>query len=49
MADIGYVFLFLYGLERRAIVDGSGGGNEAKTAEADNPAIAQEVRRLLSI
>lgn len=49
MADIGYVFLFLYGLERRAIVDGSGDGDEAKTAEADNPAIAQEVRRLLSI
>ncbi|WCM90612.1 tellurite resistance TerB family protein [Acidovorax sp. NCPPB 3576] len=48
-ADIGYVFLFLYGLERRAIVDGSGDGDEAKTAEADNPAIAQEVRRLLSI
>ena len=48
-ADIGYVFLFLYGLERRAIVDGSGEGDAAKTAEADNPAIAQEVRRLLSI
>jgi len=49
MADIGYVFLFLYGLERRIIVDGSGGGVDAKTAEADNPAIAQEVRRLLGI
>ena len=49
MADVGYVFLFLYGLERRAIVDGSKSGDEAKTAEADNPAIAQEVRRLLRI
>ena len=49
MADIGYVFLFFYGLERRAIVDSSGNGDEAKTAEMDKPAIAQEVRRLLSI
>jgi tellurite resistance protein len=49
LADIGYVFLFLYGLERRAIVDGSGEGDAAKTAEADNPAIAEEVRRLLTI
>lgn len=49
MADIGYVFLFLYGLERRAILDGSGDDAAAKAAEEDRPAIAQEVRRLLSI
>jgi tellurite resistance protein len=49
MADVGYVFLFLYGLERRAILDGSGEGAEAKAAEADRPALAREVRRLLSI
>lgn len=49
MADIGYVFLFLYGLERRAILDGSGDDAAAKAAEDDRPAIAQEVRRLLSI
>lgn len=49
MADIGYVFLFLYGLERRVVVDGSGNGEEAMAAEADYPAITREVRRLLSI
>lgn len=49
MADIGYVFLFLYGLERRAILDGSGDDAAAKAAEEDRPAIAKEVRRLLSI
>lgn len=44
-ADIGYVFLFFYGLERRAIVD------VANTAEAkkDWPIIADEIRRLLKI
>ncbi|MBS0467795.1 MAG: TerB N-terminal domain-containing protein [Proteobacteria bacterium] len=47
-ADIGYVFLFFYGLERRVILDGSGEGEEAKAAQADRPAIAQEIRRLLS-
>ena len=49
LADIGYVFLFFYGLERRAIVDCSGGGDQIKAAEADHPAIAKEVRRLLGI
>jgi len=44
-ADIGYVFLFFYGLERRVIVDGS---KENKSKE-DWPAIAAEIRRLLSI
>ncbi|RKJ94547.1 tellurite resistance TerB family protein [Alicycliphilus denitrificans] len=48
-ADIGYVFLFFYGLERRVILDGSGKGEEAKAAQADRPAIAQELRRLLGI
>lgn len=49
LADIGYVFLFFYGLERRAILDCSGNGDEAKAAKADLPVIAQEVRRLLGI
>ncbi|WP_231586631.1 TerB N-terminal domain-containing protein [Cupriavidus basilensis] len=44
-ADVGYVFLFFYGLERRVIVDA---GNDAN-ARADRPAIADEVRRLLAI
>lgn len=44
-ANIGYVFMFFYGLERRALVD-------AKTdpvAAAEMPAIIAEVERLLSI
>lgn len=44
-ADIGYVFLFFYGLERRAIVDAS----KDTAAQADRPAIAEEIRRLLGI
>lgn len=44
-ADIGYVFLFFYGLERRAIIDAS----KDTAAHADRPAIAEEIRRLLSI
>lgn len=44
-ADVGYVFLFFYGLERRAIIDA--GSDEA--AQADWPAIAEELRRLLDI
>ncbi|GAB2731410.1 TerB N-terminal domain-containing protein [Comamonas sediminis] len=44
-ADIGYVFLFFYGLERRAIVD----GQDDEQARCDRPAIAQEIRRLLVI
>ncbi len=43
--DIGYVFLFFYGLERRAIIDAA---NDPQ-AEADWPAIANELRRLLAI
>jgi uncharacterized tellurite resistance protein B-like protein len=44
-ADIGYVFLFFYGLERRVIIDAS---NDT-AALADYPVIAQEIRRLLGI
>lgn len=44
-ADIGYVFLFFYGLERRAIIEGA----KDEAAQADWPVIADELRRLLSI
>ncbi len=44
-ADIGYVFLFFYGLERRAILDAA----RDEAAKADWPVIADELRRLLSI
>lgn len=44
-ADIGFVFLFFYGLERRAIFDAS----KNEEAQADWPVIAQELRRLLTI
>jgi uncharacterized tellurite resistance protein B-like protein len=44
-ADVGYVFLFFYGLERRAIIDGA----KDERAQADWPVIAAELRRLLSI
>ena len=44
-ADVGFVFLFFYGLERRAIVDAS----KDEAARADWPAIAIELRRLLGI
>lgn len=44
-ADIGFVFLFLYGLERRAVLEAS----DDPTARADWPAIALELRRLLDI
>lgn len=43
--DLGYVFLFFYGLERRVIVDTP----RDPTAKADWPAIAAELRRLLGI
>ena len=45
LADVGYVFLYFYGLERRALED-------AKTdvsAKAELPKIIQEVERLLEI
>lgn len=42
--DIGYVFLFFYGLERRALID-----LKSRPEDPDLTVIAQEVRRLLSI
>lgn len=44
-ADIGFVFLFFYGLERRAIIDSA----QDASVKADWPAIAIELRRLLAI
>lgn len=44
-ADIGFVFLFFYGLERRAIIDAS----KDDAAHEDWPTIATELRRLLAI
>ena len=44
-ADVGYVFLFFYGLERRAIIDGA----KDEASQADWPVIAAELRRLLAI
>jgi len=44
-ADIGYVFLFFYGLERRVIID----GEKSEHAKRDRPLIAQELRRLLAV
>lgn len=44
-ACIGYVFLFLYGLERRVFVDAA----KDPTAAAELPALRQEVKRLLSL
>ena len=44
-ADIGYVFLFFYGLERRAIIDAA---NSAET-KTDWPIIATEIRQLLDV
>ncbi|MDI1337502.1 MAG: TerB N-terminal domain-containing protein [Lacunisphaera sp.] len=44
-ADIGYVFLFFYGLERRVLAD----AKIDETARTEIPAIIEEVRRLRSI
>lgn len=44
-ADIGYVFLYFYGLERRVLVDAT----SSATAKAELPAIMREVERLLGI
>lgn len=44
-ANIGYVFLFFYGLERRALRD----AQTDPMAKADIPAIVAEVQRLLEI
>jgi uncharacterized tellurite resistance protein B-like protein len=43
--DIGYVFLFFYGLERRALIEAP----SDSAAAADIPAIIAEVRRLLTL
>jgi uncharacterized tellurite resistance protein B-like protein len=44
-ADIGFVFLYFYGLERRVLVDAP---NDS-VARAELPAIAKELERLLQI
>lgn len=44
-ANIGYVFLFFYGLERRVFVD----AKTDRAAAAEAPSIIAEVERLLSI
>lgn len=44
-ADTGYVFLFFYGLERRALVDAP---NDSSAA-AEIPGIISEIQRLLTI
>lgn len=44
-ADVGYVFLFFYGLERRVLVD----AKTDATARAEVPAIMAEVERLRAI
>lgn len=44
-ADIGYVFLYFYGLERRALVD----AEVDPIAKANIPSIEAEVKRLLAI
>jgi len=44
-ADVGYVFIYFYGLERRALTDAASDAD----AKADLPLIESEVRRLLNI
>lgn len=44
-ADVGYVFLFFYGLERRALID----AQSDPQARAEIPLIVAEVKRLQSI
>jgi uncharacterized tellurite resistance protein B-like protein len=44
-ADIGYVFLYFYGLEQRALVDATW----SEAAKEDIPTIVKEVERLLAI
>ncbi|WP_207000853.1 TerB N-terminal domain-containing protein [Trinickia mobilis] len=44
-ADIGYVYLYFYGLERRALVDAA----TDPVADAEIPAICAEVEGLLSV
>lgn len=44
-ANIGYVFIYFYGLERRALAD----AKDSASARSDIPAIITEVKRLLAI
>ena len=44
-ADIGYVFLYYYGLERRALAD----AEISSQAKLELPLIEQEIRRLLTL
>lgn len=44
-ADVGYVFLFFYGLERRILLDGP----KDRAVEQERPLIRNEVERLLGI
>lgn len=44
-ADIGFVFMYFYGLERRALVDAA----SSAAAKAELPAVIGEVERLLGI
>ena len=44
-ADVGYVFLFFYGLERRVLID----SQKDESALNQIPAIRQEVERLLTL
>ena len=44
-ADVGFVFLYFYGLERRALLDGS----KDAAARAELPLLGIEIRRLLEI
>lgn len=44
-ADIGYVFMYFYGLERRVLVDTAG----SAAAKAELPAIVREIERLLAV
>lgn len=44
-ANIGYVFLFFYGLERRALID----AKSSAEAKEDLPAIQAEILRLLAV
>jgi tellurite resistance protein len=43
--NVGYVFIFFYGLERRAFAD----AKESRSAQSEIPLIVKEVRRLLGI
>lgn len=44
-ADLGYVFLYFYGLERRALHD----GKSSESAKSELPVIITEIERLLAI